>query len=109
MVDIYLVTSIGHGRVCICFFVFVFFQINLYISPVFFFFKFMFDEIRENALELLQRYRRDRRVLLDYMLSGSLIKKVVMPPGAVTLDDVDLDQVSVDYVLNCVKKGIVCF
>lgn len=59
----------------------------------------------ENALELLQRYRRDRRVLLDYMLSGSLIKKVVMPPGAVTLDDVDLDQVSVDYVLNCVKKG----
>ncbi|CAK7336489.1 unnamed protein product [Dovyalis caffra] len=39
------------------------------------------------------------------MLSGSLIKKVVMPPGAVTLDDVDLDQVSVDYVLSCVKKG----
>nr|GMD62684.1 protein unc-13 homolog [Ipomoea batatas] len=28
-----------------------------------------------------------------------------MPPGAVSLDDVDLDQVSVDYVLNCVKKG----
>lgn len=30
-----------------------------------------------------------------------------MPPGAVTLDDVDLDQVSVDYVLNCAKKGYV--
>ncbi|CAL0303648.1 unnamed protein product [Lupinus luteus] len=28
-----------------------------------------------------------------------------MPPGAVTLDDVDLDQVSVDYVLNCTKKN----
>jgi hypothetical protein len=28
-----------------------------------------------------------------------------MPPGAVTLDDVDLDQVSVDYVLNCAKKS----
>lgn len=28
-----------------------------------------------------------------------------MPPGAVTLDDVDLDQVSVDHVLNCAKKG----
>lgn len=28
-----------------------------------------------------------------------------MPPGAVTLDDVDLDQVSVDYVLGCAKKG----
>ncbi|CAK9316420.1 unnamed protein product [Citrullus colocynthis] len=59
----------------------------------------------ENAVELLQRYRRDRQTLLDFVLSGSLIKKVVMPPGAVTLDDVDLDQVSVDYVLNCAKKG----
>lgn len=59
----------------------------------------------ENAVELLQRYRRDRRVLLDYILSGSLIKKVLMPPGAVSLDDVDLDQVSVDYVLSCSKKG----
>ena len=44
-------------------------------------------------------------MLLDFILSGSLIKKVVMPPGAVTLDDVDLDQVSVDYVLNCAKKS----
>ncbi|KAL8529284.1 hypothetical protein ACS0TY_006637 [Phlomoides rotata] len=59
----------------------------------------------ENEIELVQRYRRDRRVLLDFILSGSLIKKVVMPPGAVSLDDVDLDQVSVDYVLNCAKKG----
>uniref|UniRef100_A0A0D9XFQ5 MHD1 domain-containing protein n=1 Tax=Leersia perrieri TaxID=77586 RepID=A0A0D9XFQ5_9ORYZ len=39
------------------------------------------------------------------MLSGNLIKKVVMPPGAISLDDVDIDQVSVDYVLNCAKKG----
>ncbi|KAM5551564.1 protein unc-13 [Rosa sericea] len=59
----------------------------------------------ENAVELLQRFRRDRRILLDFVLAGSLIKKVIMPPGAVTLDDVDLDQVSVDYVLNCAKKG----
>lgn len=59
----------------------------------------------ENEVELLQRYRRDRRTLLNYLLSGSLIKKVVMPPGAVSLDDVDLDQVSVDFVLNSVKKG----
>lgn len=63
-------------------------------------------ELRENAMELLQRYRRDRRILLNFMLSGSLIKKVIMPPGAVSLDDVDLDQVSVDYVLSCAKKGI---
>lgn len=60
---------------------------------------------RENEVELLQRYRRDRRILLNYLLSGTLIKKVVMPPGAVSLDDVDLDQVSVDFVLNSVKKG----
>ncbi|KAJ8756008.1 hypothetical protein K2173_024553 [Erythroxylum novogranatense] len=59
----------------------------------------------ESVVELLQRYRRDRRVLLDFILSGSLIKKVVMPPGAVTLDDIDLDQVSVDFVINCAKKG----
>ncbi|XP_024311852.1 uncharacterized protein LOC100836004 isoform X2 [Brachypodium distachyon] len=59
----------------------------------------------ENAVELLQRYRRDRHVLLNYILSGNLIKKVVMPPGAISLDDVDIDQVSVDYVLNCAKRG----
>lgn len=70
-----------------------------------FFFTKTGDQYRESEMELLQRYRRDRRILLDFILSGSLIKKVVMPPGAVTLDDVDLDQVSVDYVLNCVKKG----
>lgn len=59
----------------------------------------------DNALELLQRYRRDRRVLLSFILSGSLVKKVILPPGAVSLEDVDIDQVSIDYVLNCVKKG----
>ena len=64
-----------------------------------------FNLNRENAVELLQRYRRDRHVLLNYILSGNLIKKVVMPPGAISLDDVDIDQVSVDYVLNCAKKG----
>ncbi|XP_010271764.1 PREDICTED: uncharacterized protein LOC104607768 [Nelumbo nucifera] len=65
----------------------------------------MSDMEEENALELLQRYRRDRRVLLNFILSGSLIKKVIMPPGAVSLDDVDLDQISIDYVLNCARKG----
>lgn len=59
----------------------------------------------EDGVELLQRYRRDRLMLLDFILSGSLIKKVVMPPGAVSLDDVDLNEVSVDYVLSCAKKG----
>ncbi|KAH0701050.1 hypothetical protein KY284_015265 [Solanum tuberosum] len=60
--------------------------------------------LKENSLELLQRSRRDRRILLNFILSGILIKKVVMPPGAVSLDDVDLDQL-VDFVLNCARKG----
>lgn len=55
--------------------------------------------------DLLQRYRRDRLVLLSFIISGSLIKKVVLPPGAVSLEDIDIDQVSVDYVINCVKTG----
>lgn len=55
--------------------------------------------------DLLQRYRRDRHVLLNFILSGTLIKKVVLPPGAVSLEDVDIDQVSVDYAINCVRKG----
>ncbi|XP_026413797.1 protein unc-13 homolog isoform X1 [Papaver somniferum] len=63
------------------------------------------DSDEENGTKLLQRYRRDRRVLLSFILSGSLIKRVVMPPGAVSLDDIDLDQVSIDYVLECAKKG----
>ncbi|KAH0741851.1 hypothetical protein KY290_034894 [Solanum tuberosum] len=58
----------------------------------------------ENSTELLQRFQRDRRILLNFILSGSLIKKVVMPPGAVSLADVDLDQL-VDFVLNCARKG----
>lgn len=103
---------ICHGRVCFIFPPFF----SLYLSLI----RLLITKIsyvslslrygylinfRENAIDLLQRYRRDRRILLDFILSGSLIKKVVMPPGAVTLDDVDLDQVSVDYVLNCAKKG----
>uniref|UniRef100_A0A0V0GXS9 Putative ovule protein n=1 Tax=Solanum chacoense TaxID=4108 RepID=A0A0V0GXS9_SOLCH len=59
----------------------------------------------ENSTEFLQRFRRDRRILLNFVLSGSLIKKVVIPPGAVSLDDVDLDQVSLDFFLNCARKG----
>uniref|UniRef100_A0A8R7PD76 Uncharacterized protein n=1 Tax=Triticum urartu TaxID=4572 RepID=A0A8R7PD76_TRIUA len=34
----------------------------------------------ENPVELLQHYRRDRHVFLNYILSGNLIKKVVMTP-----------------------------
>ena len=53
---------------------------------------------------MLQRYRRDRHELLSFLLSASVLRKVVMPPGAMSLEDVDLDQVSVDYVLECARK-----
>lgn len=57
-------------------------------------------------MELLQRYRRDRRELLSFLLSASVLKKVVMPPGAVSLEDVDLDQISVDHVLDQAKRSM---
>lgn len=60
---------------------------------------------RAAELEMLQRYRRDRGELLNFLLSASILRKVVMPPGAVSLEDVDLDQVSVDYVLDCARKN----
>eukprot|EP00249_Psilotum_nudum_P000098 c10358_g1_i1 orf=430-3825(+) len=60
---------------------------------------------RLSELEILQQYRRDRSELLRFILSGGVLKDVVMPPGAFTLDDVDLDHVSVDYVLDCARNG----
>lgn len=61
-------------------------------------------EERYAEIELLQRYRRDRRLLLEYLCEASSLKKVVMPLGAVTLADVDLDNVSVNYVLEACKS-----
>lgn len=55
-------------------------------------------------MELLQRYRRDRQELLRFILTAGIIEKIVTQPGTVSLDDVDLDQVSVDYVLQCARK-----
>ncbi|XP_038982547.1 protein unc-13 homolog isoform X3 [Phoenix dactylifera] len=55
------------------------------------------------TLFLLQRHRRDRRKLLEFILSAGLIRT---PSGdSLDLSDVDLDTISVDYVLECVKSG----
>ncbi|MQL72562.1 hypothetical protein Taro_004897 [Colocasia esculenta] len=54
---------------------------------------------------LLERYRRDHRRLLDFILSAGLASEVRPPPGAVSLLDIDLDVVSADYVLERVKSG----
>ena len=49
-------------------------------------------------MELLQRYCRDRQELLQFILTVGIIEKNVTQPGTFSLDDVDLDQVNVDYV-----------
>lgn len=60
---------------------------------------------KQSEVELLQRYRRDRQELLRFILTAGIIERIITQPGTVSLDDVDLDQVSVDYVLQCAKKG----
>ncbi|XP_020531363.1 uncharacterized protein LOC18447695 isoform X3 [Amborella trichopoda] len=54
---------------------------------------------------LLQLYHRDRRKLLEFIMSSSLVKDVRLPPGATGLNDVDWDTVSVDHVIECAKEG----
>eukprot|EP00268_Persea_americana_P036089 TRINITY_DN35584_c0_g1_i5.p1 TRINITY_DN35584_c0_g1~~TRINITY_DN35584_c0_g1_i5.p1 ORF type:complete len:1048 (+),score=208.43 TRINITY_DN35584_c0_g1_i5:473-3616(+) len=54
---------------------------------------------------LLHKHRSDRRKLLEFIISAGLVGEVRTPPGAVEWRDVDLDTVSIDYVLECVKHG----
>lgn len=54
---------------------------------------------------LLQRYRRDRRKLLEFLLSSGLIKEVRTPSGSTPLSDADFDKLSADYILHCIKSG----
>lgn len=52
------------------------------------------------AFILLQRYRRDRRTLLEFVISSSNITD-----KSFDFSTVDLDTISVDYVLNCARSG----
>ncbi|KAL4602731.1 hypothetical protein ACB092_10G075300 [Castanea dentata] len=55
---------------------------------------------------LLQRYRRDRRNLLEFLFSSSLIKELRTPAGHVTsISDLDFDNLSADYILHSIKSG----
>ncbi|XP_019055877.1 PREDICTED: uncharacterized protein LOC104612733 isoform X2 [Nelumbo nucifera] len=54
---------------------------------------------------LQEKYRCDRRKLLDFILSAGLIKEFRTPSGPVGLSAVDLDKISVDYVLECIGSG----
>ncbi|KAI3501237.1 hypothetical protein L1887_29101 [Cichorium endivia] len=50
---------------------------------------------------LLQRYRRDRRKLLNFIVSSGLISDIRKSPGSV----IDFDVISADYVLECIRSG----
>lgn len=52
---------------------------------------------------LLQRYRRDRRSLLEFTISTILPRDD--SGGSFDLSTVDLDTVSVDYVIECAQSG----
>ncbi|KAK8676426.1 hypothetical protein V6N13_142000 [Hibiscus sabdariffa] len=54
---------------------------------------------------LRQRYRRDRRKLLEFLLSSGLINEVRSPSGSTPLSDADFDKFSADYILHCIKYG----
>ncbi|XP_042503739.1 protein unc-13 homolog [Macadamia integrifolia] len=55
-------------------------------------------------LRLRERYRCERRKLLDFLLSTSLIKEFRTPSDDVDLSGVDLDTISADYVLDCIRS-----
>ncbi|KAK4558132.1 hypothetical protein RGQ29_007763 [Quercus rubra] len=62
--------------------------------------------MEEQPYLLLQRYRRDRRNLLEFLFSSSLIKELRTPPGHVTsISDLDFDNLSADYILHSIKSG----
>ncbi|XP_071702005.1 protein unc-13 homolog isoform X2 [Rutidosis leptorrhynchoides] len=48
---------------------------------------------------LLRRYRKDRRNLLDFIISSGLITDIR------SSSDIDFDSISADYVLQCVQSG----
>ncbi|KAM7494210.1 hypothetical protein LguiB_028819 [Lonicera macranthoides] len=56
---------------------------------------------------LLQRYRHDRRKLLDFILSSGLIKEIrTSSSGSTTsLSNINFDVLSADYVLHCIQSG----
>ncbi|XP_009770723.1 protein unc-13 homolog isoform X1 [Nicotiana sylvestris] len=60
----------------------------------------------ETNNSLLQRYRDDRRKLLEFLLSCGLIKEIRTPSGPTfSLSNINLDVISADYVLECVQSG----
>ncbi|KAH9777764.1 DNA topoisomerase 4 subunit B [Citrus sinensis] len=60
----------------------------------------------QQHVSLLERYRRDRRQLIEFLLSSGLIKVLRTPSGPTTsLSNADFDSLSADYIIHCVKSG----
>ncbi|KAL3499395.1 hypothetical protein ACH5RR_038488 [Cinchona calisaya] len=58
------------------------------------------------AYSLLERYRLDRRKLLEFILSSGLIREFRSPSGSDTsISDINLDFISTDYVLQSIQSG----
>lgn len=60
---------------------------------------------------LLQRFRHDRRKLLEFLFSSGLVKELRTSSGTTTnyfhsLSRSDFDTLSVDYVLHCLNSGM---
>lgn len=63
--------------------------------------------MEESSSLMLERYRRDRQKLLEFIISSSnLIKQVHTSSGPTfSLSDINLDTLSADYVINCINSG----
>ena len=60
----------------------------------------------QEASSLLERYRLDRRKLLEFLLSSGLVKELRTPSGPTTsLSPFDFDNLSADYVLDRLVSG----
>ncbi|KAK0587106.1 hypothetical protein LWI29_017363 [Acer saccharum] len=60
----------------------------------------------EHHPSLLQRYRRDRRQLIEFLVSSGLIIEFRTSSGSTaSLSNIDFDTLSADYLLQCVKSG----
>ncbi|KAL6556364.1 hypothetical protein OROGR_005652 [Orobanche gracilis] len=64
----------------------------------------------EFSNQLVRRYRRDRRKLLEFLLSSSLIKGIKTPAGpTASFSSINFDSISADYVLECIQSVICGF
>ncbi|GER43304.1 hypothetical protein STAS_20150 [Striga asiatica] len=60
----------------------------------------------ESPSPLLRRYRSDRRKLLEFLLSSTLVSGIKTPAGPTTsFSNINFDSLSADYLLECIQSG----